>query len=726
MKRKLMFGIILTALVFSSLGCGFSLDLGQATSTPTSTSIPPTIAFTNTPTQIVSPTSVAETPIPTQAVPPTPTPLPPPEVISNKNYDRLTFNRAFGIGALIKVQVSPDGKSVLLAYSTRLVLLDINNLTPIWQVDPGTFLYDITFSPDSKQIISLSIGGSVKIWEAASGALLASPIKQREGLSYIALSPGGNWFAFTDYTGITKVLYAASGELKATNNGQAYPGGISGILLSPDEETFIIEGVDSVLKNQVQQWKVPDGKFKIGLISLPPEMVGWKYSPDGKRLYGINPRRLTAQPSTELLAWNTTSGKLEKAFPKNDLIFDYLPSPDGKTVLIATKDGLLKLLDAESGTLLDSFSGHSTSIDGMAFTPDGQAVVSVSVDGKIILWDTFTNKTLQEVAGTPGMPYAPPALSHIAERALILSPDGKNLGILNTTTWQPEQKLAAGEFSYSALAISSQANFAAALDENNHIHVWDSKTGQEIRLIEPVTRFPIKKLKFSPDEKYISSLSAGQVLTWEISSGTKLKDLAGLNDFDYSPDNTLIAADSADFNLYLTEPKSGKMNAVLPADYVSAITYSPDGRMIAVGAQKIQPKERGLDNFIFQVDTQTKKRIPLELAKIPALVSNMVFSPDGDLLASSDLQGNVILWNLRDGKPLINFEEIVSPPATLKFSSDGTRLYVGSGDGAIGLIATSPLGSSSQIQPPAPNVAPASDLTIPPFPRRPIHTPKAY
>ncbi|MHC1783044.1 MAG: WD40 repeat domain-containing protein [Anaerolineaceae bacterium] len=341
----------------------------------------------------------------------------------------------------------------------------------------------------------------------------------------------------------------------------------------------------------------------------------------------------------------------------------------------------------------------------MAFTPDGQKVVSIDIDGKMILWDTFTRKTLLKTDVIAGAPYSPVVFTAGADLAAILSPDLKKVGILDVTSIQPVQKMGDGDLSYSSIAISNLGTYTAAVDELNHIHIWDSVSGQEIRLIEPVTRAPIWKIKFSPDEKIITSLSTGQVLSWEIGTGRKLSDLAGLTDFVYSPDSALIASDGLNA-FYLSEVQSGKMKMALTSDTVTAVQYSPNGRIILAGAQNIAKIDKREEIFIFQVDTVTKKILDLKLTNVPALVTNMAFSPNGDILANSDLHGNIMFWNLRDGKPLILFQEIACPPVNLKFSADGRYLYVGSGDDSISVLNTSPVAATApEPSPTAPSAA---------------------
>ncbi|MHC1783047.1 MAG: WD40 repeat domain-containing protein [Anaerolineaceae bacterium] len=261
---------------------------------------------------------------------------------------------------------------------------------------------------------------------------------------------------------------------------------------------------------------------------------------------------------------------------------------------------------------------------------------------------------------------------------------------MNTITWEAEQKLGDGQLTYSALAISSSATYTAAVDENNHVHVWSTADGEELLVTNILTRYPVTKVQFSPNEKFVTSLSQGQVLTWEIASRARQQDLPGVNDFAYSKDNSFIAAGGEFFNLYLTDLQTGIMKSDIDADDVHAVAFSPDGTVIAVGTQRPMPQKTADLNYIWQYDLVNGKRMPMKFTDIPGLVNTLAFDLTGELLASGDAQGNLILWNLRDGGALIQFNEIASPPFNLKFSSDGTLLFVGGSDGTIIEISTSP------------------------------------
>jgi WD40 repeat protein len=60
-------------------------------------------------------------------------------------------------------------------------------------------------------------------------------------------------------------------------------------------------------------------------------------------------------------------------------------SPDGEFVLTGSWDGTAKLWSLD-GIQLKSFKGHEDYVISVAFSPDGQNVLTVSRDGTALLW----------------------------------------------------------------------------------------------------------------------------------------------------------------------------------------------------------------------------------------------------------------------------------------------------------------------------------------------------
>lgn len=89
-------------------------------------------------------------------------------------------------------------------------------------------------------------------------------------------------------------------------------------------------------------------------------------------------------------------------------------NPDGQTLTSASADGIVKVWKPD-GTLLKSWTGHNVAVNNISFSPDGSAIASVSDDQTVKFWKP-DGTWLATLPGHLG-----------AVRSLSFSPDNKTL-----------------------------------------------------------------------------------------------------------------------------------------------------------------------------------------------------------------------------------------------------------------------------------------------------------
>jgi len=73
-------------------------------------------------------------------------------------------------------------------------------------------------------------------------------------------------------------------------------------------------------------------------------------------------------------------------------VFGVAVTPDGQIAVSAAVDGTLKVWDLANGRELSTLKGHTVGVLGVVMTPDGCLVVSSAENGKLKVWDLATGQ----------------------------------------------------------------------------------------------------------------------------------------------------------------------------------------------------------------------------------------------------------------------------------------------------------------------------------------------
>lgn len=143
----------------------------------------------------------------------------------------------------------------------------------------------------------------------------------------------------------------------------------------------------------------------------------------------------------------------------------------------------------------------------------------------------------------------------------------------------------------------------------------------------------------------------------------------------FSPDGKMLAVGGYK-DVRLIDPVSGDVVATLAghADYVRSIAFSPDGKQVA-GAGGA-PQQFG-EIKIWDVETH---RLVRTMQGHKDCIYSIAWSPDGKLIASGSYDKMVKLWDVATGKETLNLQDHIDAVFAIAFSPDGKRLASASQD----------------------------------------------
>jgi eukaryotic-like serine/threonine-protein kinase len=338
-------------------------------------------------------------------------------------------------------------------------------------------------------------------------------------------------------------------------------------------------------------------------------------------------------------------------------------SPDGRTLVTASRDRTVKLSDADAGQTRATIAGLASPPDVLAFWPDASQIAGVipgpSGDGgKFRAWDVRTGAergSYVELDGSLGGSTSSIGAA-LAVRGII---DGNGLGVhvmladrmsAAQPSWRsmpyllqpaPEER----PVTITCISMSGHLRYLATGHPHGRVTVWALRSGLTRATMNPENAHDVCAVRFSPDASLVAAGSQdGTVRLWTAATGTLRTTFSGhlgaVRSLAFSPDGSILVTASTDRTVRVWNAASGLEQVTLqghPGEF-QTVAFSPDGKTLASGG------EGGTFKLWHTATWQ-------ELMSIDAHrggVRFLAFSPDGMLLASSgatsDGRGEIALW----------------------------------------------------------------------------------
>lgn len=191
----------------------------------------------------------------------------------------------------------------------------------------------------------------------------------------------------------------------------------------------------------------------------------------------------------------------------------------------------------------------------------------------------------------------------------------------------------------------------------------------------------IQRIAFSPDGEMLAAAGAG-INLWRAADGQLVHSLGRpgeqVIDVAFSPDGTLLASscrdEEAGVAVKLWRVADGTVVGELPAGAGQRpLLFSPDGKLLALGTDYLSAA-RPLGVQLWSVPDMTLVRTLAAPEAATGYVSAISFSPDGRLIASADDCGIVKVSRVEDARVLSSLDTGHLFVVALAFAPDGTLL----------------------------------------------------
>jgi len=317
----------------------------------------------------------------------------------------------------------------------------------------------------------------------------------------------------------------------------------------------------------------------------------------------------------------------------------------------------------------------------LAFTPDGEAVITGGKDGAVRRWpmNPTTRDTFYE--GN----WMPLRFSKDGQTLSVISDDSK-LVALNLKTGEPETQLQLSKNLLLSAAISEELRVLVE-PMSAGFRVWDLQTTQAVQVTHPDNAKSWAVV--SPDGA--SFLAAGKqdsLLWWnlrEISEPPlRLPGKAALFSGDGKVLVTLINKSFKRWDA-TTRTAEAEFPIEVAYSYFAAMALSPDGSVLAAGSEAVNDPE----NAIRLWDTKTGKLLGVCRGHTQG-VRWLAFAPEGETLASVSDDSTLRFWNVQTQQELLSIQQLANRMSDVRFSSNGKWLAVKTTKGLQLLDGSSP------------------------------------
>jgi WD40 repeat protein len=513
-----------------------------------------------------------------------------------------------------------------------------------------------SFSNDGRFIVTASLDGTARLWEAGTLRELVpvSPLRHKRPVNSarfnslgerVVTSCDGGWVTVWDTCGGSRILEFNAHQdviLDASFN----PEGTLIVTASQDETARI--------------WRAETGQP----VGEALRHGGWvfqaSFSPDG---------RLVATADFDRVArvWDLRLGQQIAVLRHEGPVRSAQFSPDGRYLVTGSwDDHAIRIWDLEAHRLVGPPMRHSANVMHAVFSSDGRRIVSAGSDRTARLWDLAPSRWLP--AGKPDVLLLSTGCSVRRNGdAIQISPSRpaqrSDLPLENCNP--PRLALLSGD---SARVITVHAGETGGSTGLSLVQVWESSTGR-LAFPEFICADPLTNVVTSRDGTRIASVASGEVQVWSTVTGLPLSHVAtgeAASGGSFDPNGAELALAIGSTVRFYRSEGGVLLKTLQQQSTVRHIEFSPDGSRMAIACSDEQNVVAPRNAVIW--DLRDGRATAL---KHRDGVLHASFSPDGNRVVTASKDRYAQVWQVSTGAPvgrILNHKHHVT---FASFSPDG-------------------------------------------------------